>query len=113
MFDVGSTELLLVAIVGLLVIGPKELPNTLRTIGRFTGKARAMSRHVRSGFDEMMRQAEIEEMEKQWREHNARIMAETPSMATDAAGDTAGDAAPDTKTDAGPDPDPGTGQTPS
>lgn len=78
MFEIGTTELLLIAIVALLVIGPKELPNALRTVGRFTGKARAMTRHLRSGFDEMMRQAELEEMEKQWRAHNERIMAETP-----------------------------------
>ena len=78
MFEIGGTELLLVAIVALLVIGPKELPNALRTLGRYTGKARAMTRHLRSGFDEMMRQAELEEMEKQWAEHNRKIMAETP-----------------------------------
>ncbi len=80
MFEIGGTELLLVAIVALLVIGPKELPNALRTLGRYTGKARAMTRHLRSGFDEMMRQAELEEMEKQWAEHNRKIMAETPVM---------------------------------
>ena len=77
MFEIGGTELLLVAIVALLVIGPKDLPNALRTLGRYTGKARAMTRHLRAGFDEMMRQAEMEEMEKQWAEHNRRIMAET------------------------------------
>jgi sec-independent protein translocase protein TatB len=80
MFEIGGTELLLIAIVALLVIGPKELPNALRTVGRYTGKARAMTRHLRSGFDEMMRQAELEEMEKQWAEHNRRIMAETPTV---------------------------------
>ena len=78
MFEIGTTELLLIAVVALLVIGPKELPNALRQLGRMTGKARAMTRHLRSGFDEMMRQAELEEMEKQWREHNARVMQETP-----------------------------------
>jgi sec-independent protein translocase protein TatB len=78
MFEIGGTELLLIAVVALLVIGPKELPNALRTLGRYTGKARAMTRHLRSGFDEMMRQAELEEMEKQWAEHNRKIMAETP-----------------------------------
>ena len=78
MFEIGTTELLLIAVVALLVIGPKELPNALRQLGRMTGRARAMTRHLRSGFDEMMRQAELEEMEKQWREHNERIMAETP-----------------------------------
>jgi sec-independent protein translocase protein TatB len=78
MFEIGGTELLLIAVVALLVIGPKELPNALRTVGRYTGKARAMTRHLRSGFDEMMRQAELEEMEKQWAEHNRTIMAQTP-----------------------------------
>ncbi len=78
MFDIGGTELLLVAIVALVVIGPKDLPNALRVVGRYTGKARAMTRHLRSGFDEMMRQAELEEMEKQWAEQNRKIMAENP-----------------------------------
>lgn len=80
MFEIGGTELLLIAVVALLVIGPKDLPNALRTVGRYTGKARAMTRHLRSGFDEMMRQAELEEMEKQWAEHNRKIMAETPAV---------------------------------
>ncbi len=77
MFDFASSELLLIAIVALLVIGPKELPNALRHVGRMAGKARAMTRHLRSGFDEMVRQAELEEMEKEWRRENARILAET------------------------------------
>lgn len=85
MFDVGGTELLVIAIVALVVIGPKDLPKVLRVVGRYTGKARAMSRHLRSGFDEMMRQAELEEMEKQWAAHNARIMAETPRVMPDPA----------------------------
>ena len=110
MFEIGGTELLLIAVVALLVIGPKELPNALRTLGRYTGKARAMTRHLRSGFDEMMRQAELEEMEKQWAEHNRKIMAETPVVpeyaapAADgpaAAAPTADGTAPDT-----PDPRP-------
>ena len=97
MFEIGGTELLLVAIVALLVIGPKDLPNALRTLGRYTGKARAMTRHLRAGFDEMMRQAELEEMEKQWAEHNRKIMADSPAVAEPApAADTgAAEAAPD------------------
>lgn len=79
MFEIGGTELLLIAVVALLVIGPKDLPNALRTVGKYTGKARAMTRHLRSGFDEMMRQAELEEMEKQWAEQNRKIMAEHPT----------------------------------
>lgn len=79
MLDLSFWELAVVAIVALLVIGPKELPNALRHLGRLTGKARAMTRHVRSGFDEMVRQAEMEEMEKQWRQQNAAIMAAHPA----------------------------------
>lgn len=80
MLDLSFWELALVGIVALLVIGPKELPNALRHLGRITGKARAMTRHVRSGFDEMVRQAEMEEMEKQWRQQNAAIMAAHPEV---------------------------------
>lgn len=75
MFDIGYSELLLIAIVTLLVVGPKELPNLLRTVGQWTAKARSMARHFRSGFDTMVREAEIEEMNKQWASHNQAIMA--------------------------------------
>ncbi|HEY0111766.1 MAG TPA: Sec-independent protein translocase protein TatB [Allosphingosinicella sp.] len=78
MFGVDSTELLLVALVALLVIGPKDLPKAMRTVGRFVGRARGMARHFRSGFDTMMREAELEEMEKKWREENDRIMRDHP-----------------------------------
>jgi sec-independent protein translocase protein TatB len=80
MFDIGYSELLLIAIVTLLVVGPKELPNLLRTIGKWTGKARAMARHFRSGFDTMIREAEIDEMNKQWAAHNQTIMSSTPDL---------------------------------
>lgn len=76
MFDVAPTELLLCAIIAILVIGPKDLPAALRLAGRWTAKMRGMMRQVRSGFDAMVREAELEEMEKKWAEHNARIMRE-------------------------------------
>ncbi len=78
MFDVAPTELLLVAIVALVVIGPKDLPRVLRTVGQWVGKARGVARQFRSGFDEMIREAELADMEKKWAEENARIMAEHP-----------------------------------
>lgn len=80
MFDLGWSELLLVSVVALVVIGPKDLPAAMRQLGKWVGKARAMTRHVRAGFDEMVRQAELEEMEKEWREHNKAIMAATPDV---------------------------------
>lgn len=79
MFDIASTELLLVAVVALVVIGPKDLPKAMRLVGHWVGRARGVARHFRSGFDEMVRQAELEEMEKKWAAENARIMAEHPA----------------------------------
>ena len=78
MFDIAPSELLLVAVVALLVIGPKDLPLALRTAGRWMGKVRRMSTHFRSGVETMIREAELAEIEKEWRERNARIMAEHP-----------------------------------
>ena len=77
MFDVGASELLLIAIVAIIVIGPKDLPLALRTAGRWIGKIRRVSGHFRTGIETMIREAELEEMEKKWREQNAQIMAET------------------------------------
>lgn len=80
MFDVAPAELLLVAIVALVVIGPKDLPRVLRVIGQWVGKARRVAAQFRSGFDEMIRESELAEMEKKWAEENARIMAEHPAI---------------------------------
>lgn len=89
MFDIAPSELLLVAIVALVVIGPKDLPRVMRVVGQWVGRARGMARHFRSGFDEMVRQSEMEEMEKRWASENARIMAEHPAPAPDDEADDA------------------------
>lgn len=78
MFDVSSPELLLLGAVAIAVIPPKDLPRAMRFAGQWIGKARGMARHFRSGLDEMIRQAELEEIEKKWREENERIMREHP-----------------------------------
>ncbi|WP_380873926.1 hypothetical protein ACFB49_44680 [Sphingomonas sp. DBB INV C78] len=85
MFDVAPTELMLVALVALVVIGPKDLPRLMRIVGQWVAKARGMARHFRSGMDEMIRQSEIEEMEKKWAEENARIMREHPVLRDEGA----------------------------
>ena len=82
MFGVDTSELLLIAIVALLFIGPKDLPRAMRTVGNWVGKVRGMARHFNSGIEAMVRDAELEEMEKQWREENERIMRDYPA-ATD------------------------------
>lgn len=84
MFDIGAGELLVVVIVAIIVIGPKELPLALRTAGRWIGKIRRMSGHFRSGLDAMIREAELEEMDRKWKEQNEMIMAKYPAE-TDAA----------------------------
>lgn len=78
MLDVAPTELLLVAVVALVVIGPKDLPRAMRFVGQWVAKARGVARHFRSGLDEMIRQAELDEMEKKWAAENERIMREHP-----------------------------------
>lgn len=78
MFDVAPTEFLLVAVIALLVIGPKDLPKVMRVVGNWVGKARRVANQFRSGLDEMVRQSELQEMEKKWAEENARIMRDHP-----------------------------------
>jgi sec-independent protein translocase protein TatB len=86
MFDIAPTEFLLVAAIALLVIGPKDLPKAMRFVGQWVGRARGVARQFRSGFDSMVREAELAEMEKKWAEENKRIMDEHgaggPSEAT-------------------------------
>jgi sec-independent protein translocase protein TatB len=79
MFDIAPTELLLCAIVALVVIGPKDLPKAMRVVGHWVGRARGMARQFRSGFDAMVREAELEEMERKWAAENERIMREHPA----------------------------------
>jgi sec-independent protein translocase protein TatB len=78
MFDVAPTELMLVAFVALVVIGPKDLPKAMRLVGKWVGRARGIARQFRSGIDTMIRESELADMEKQWAAENERIMREYP-----------------------------------
>jgi sec-independent protein translocase protein TatB len=80
MFGLDSTEIIIVAALALLFIGPKELPTAMRTVGRWVAKIRSVSRHFTSGIEAMIREAELEEMEQKWREENERIMREHPPL---------------------------------
>jgi len=84
MFDIGADELLLTAVVAIVVIGPKDMPRALRTAGRWVAKMRRMSSAFRSGFENVIREAELEEMEAEWRKQNAAIMASHPPDAAQA-----------------------------
>jgi sec-independent protein translocase protein TatB len=65
MFDIGWGELVLIGVVALIVIGPKELPGTLRTLGQWMGKLRRMASEFQGQFQEAMREAELADLKKQ------------------------------------------------
>jgi sec-independent protein translocase protein TatB len=64
MFDISWSELLLIGIVALIVIGPKELPGALRTLGQWMAKIRRMASEFQGQFQEAMREAEIDQLKK-------------------------------------------------
>src|ERR1700692_1131884 len=64
MFDVGWSELLLIGVVALIAIGPKELPGALRAVGQWTGKIRRMASEFQDQFREAMREAEMADIKK-------------------------------------------------
>ncbi len=64
MFDIGWSELAVIAVVALIVIGPRDLPRVLYTAGKMAGKARAMLREVQQGIEDIGREAELEDMRK-------------------------------------------------
>jgi sec-independent protein translocase protein TatB len=78
MFDIGADEFLLIAIVAIVVIGPKDLPRALRVAGQWIAKVRRVSGHFRSGIETMIREAELAEMEEKWRKQNEAIMQANP-----------------------------------
>jgi len=64
MFEVGWSEILVVGVVALIVVGPKELPTLLRTIGRYMGVVKRQAAEFRAQFDEAMRESELEQLRK-------------------------------------------------
>lgn len=64
MFDIGWGELLLIGVVALIAIGPKELPTVLRTLGQYMGKIKRMAAEFQGQFQEAMREAEMADLKK-------------------------------------------------
>jgi len=65
MLDFSWSHIVILLIVALVVVGPKDLPRLMRIIGQWTGKARAMANEFRRSFDEMARQSELDELRKE------------------------------------------------
>jgi sec-independent protein translocase protein TatB len=64
MFDFAWSELALIAVVALIVIGPKDLPRVMRTVGQWTRRARAIAREFQGSLDQMVREAELDEVKR-------------------------------------------------
>ena len=64
MFDIGWQEIFILAVIALIVIGPKDLPGAVRTITRGLRKARSLARDLREGMDDVVREAEMEDLTK-------------------------------------------------
>lgn len=64
MFDIGWSEMLVIALLTLIVIGPKELPRVMRTVGQWVRKAQSLAREFQRGIDEMAREADLEDAKK-------------------------------------------------
>src|SRR5215470_19233954 len=73
MFDIGWSEMLIIGVVALVVIGPKELPGALKTFAYWMKQARKLAREFQSGVDEMIRQAELDEAKQAVEEARRKI----------------------------------------
>ena len=80
MFDIAPSEMLVVALVAIVFIGPKDLPRVMRVVGQWVGRGRSMARHFRSAVDDMIRETELAEMEQKWKAENERIMREHATL---------------------------------
>ena len=64
MFDIGWSELMVIAVVALVVIGPKDLPRAMRVVGQWTARMKKMAREFQGQFNEALREAELEDVKK-------------------------------------------------
>jgi sec-independent protein translocase protein TatB len=85
--DIGGTELLIIAAVALIVVGPKDLPALLRKVGQFVGRMRGMASEFRASFDEMARQSELDELRREVQAMRSGNFASPVQDAADAARD--------------------------
>lgn len=89
MFDIGWTEMALVAVVALFVVGPKELPHLLYKLAGYWKKVRGMAREFQSGIDDIIREAELDDLRKQ--------VTSAPTSATDFVEKNIGSSKPEDK----------------
>ena len=81
MLDLGWSEMLLIAVVAIVVIGPKDLPKALRSVGQWVGRARRVAREFKDNVDDMVRDSELDELRRET-EQMSRFSIEEPKPAT-------------------------------
>ena len=87
MFDIGWSEMAVIALIALLVIGPKELPRTMKAVAHWMRKARSLTREFQSGIDDMVREAELEDAKKALDATRSGNLQRTLANAIDPTGD--------------------------
>jgi sec-independent protein translocase protein TatB len=65
MFDIGWQELFIIAVLAIIIVGPKDLPGALRTVTKWLRKARSVAREFQSGIDDMVRESDLDDVKKQ------------------------------------------------
>ena len=65
MFDIGWSELLILAVVTILIVGPRDLPRMMRSVGKYAGKVRRTANEFRAQFDDAIRESELDDLRKQ------------------------------------------------
>ena len=80
MFDIGWSELLVIGVVAIVVVGPKELPRLMRTFGHYTGKLRAMASDFQRQFEDAVRDSEIDEVRKAMQDFHAQASDATAAV---------------------------------
>jgi len=101
MLDIGWSEMLVIVLVAIVVVGPRDLPGVLRTVGRWAGKARSLSREFQRNFSDLARETDFDEVKRSIRETtNLGLSDKAPGTASDgkeawpASGDDEGPPAP-------------------
>ena len=86
MLDIGATELLVIGLVLILVVGPKDLPRVLRTMGQWSRKMRGLAREFQSSMDDLAREADVADMRKELDSISGKNIGKTIEKTVDADG---------------------------
>lgn len=87
MFDIGWSEMAVILVVALIVIGPKDLPRVARTIGRWVAKGRAMAREFQDAIEDMAREAELDKVKKEIENAGRTDLGKTIERTVDPSGE--------------------------